>query len=47
MARMGRLVKRNKSAKRSLEIENQIYPALFVIRYKSLNRSKTINGANL
>jgi len=26
---------------------NQIYPALFVIRSKSLNRSKTINGANL
>jgi hypothetical protein len=24
-----------------------IYPALFVIRSKSLNRSKTINGANL
>jgi hypothetical protein len=27
--------------------KNQIYPALFVIRYKSLNRSKTIKGANL
>jgi hypothetical protein len=24
-----------------------IYPALFVIRFKSLNRSKTIKGANL
>jgi len=27
--------------------EKQIYPALFVIRCKSLNRSKTIKGANL
>jgi hypothetical protein len=26
---------------------NQICPALFVIRSKSLNRSKTINGASL
>jgi len=26
---------------------NLIYPALFVISSNSLNRSKTINGANL